>query len=217
MKPLCASARRSIQGFTLIELLVVIAIIGILMSLLIGGISSVRRRAELAQCTSNLRQIYTALVVYADNHNGRFPRARVYAWDPWPPSWSWENQGDLPWLQDTLIPYLGGDIGQISAMFRCPGVREAWLRDDPAANHYRYNTMNASGASIAACRQPQEAILMFDTAYADWTRDQLPHNETVNAIHADGHVAALNLEEFLAPGNGGDNSYTTPMMTRGWK
>src|SRR5258708_2548141 len=66
---------RSTFAFTLIELLVVIGIIGILASLLMPAFSRAKGKANDAKCISNLRQIGIALVIYADENNGRLPYA----------------------------------------------------------------------------------------------------------------------------------------------
>ena len=60
----------SAKRFTLIELLVVIAIIGILATLLLPSLSKARLAGKTAVSMNNLKQIYTASVIYADNHSG---------------------------------------------------------------------------------------------------------------------------------------------------
>ena len=57
-------------AFTLIELLVVIAIIAILLAILIPSIRAAREHARRVCCLSNLRQLTTAWIMYADDHEG---------------------------------------------------------------------------------------------------------------------------------------------------
>lgn len=60
------------RGFTLIELLVVIAIIGLLSSVVLASLNNARARARDARRISDLKQIQTALELYA-NSNGDYP------------------------------------------------------------------------------------------------------------------------------------------------
>lgn len=63
--------RRS--GFTYVELIAVMGIILLLMTLLLPTFLRARDSARGSSCRSNLQQIATALHLYAQDYNGRFP------------------------------------------------------------------------------------------------------------------------------------------------
>lgn len=68
------------SAFTLIELLVVVAIIGVLASLLLSGTQIAMRAARISVCSSNLRQLGTVLLTYAEDNQGYLIGTLDTAW-----------------------------------------------------------------------------------------------------------------------------------------
>ncbi len=69
---------KSSRAFTLIELLVVISIIGVLSSVVLANLSSVRSKARDTQRRLTLKQYQSAMEMYASNNQGNYPAATGY-------------------------------------------------------------------------------------------------------------------------------------------
>jgi prepilin-type N-terminal cleavage/methylation domain-containing protein len=63
------------RGFTLFELLVVIAIVAILAAILFPVFAKAREKARQTACLNNQRQIATALLLWAQDHEEQLPAA----------------------------------------------------------------------------------------------------------------------------------------------
>ena len=66
--------RRSCErGFTLVELLVVVAIVALLIALLMPTLNKARVLSNRVKCSSNQRQLAAAVVMYANDFDGKLP------------------------------------------------------------------------------------------------------------------------------------------------
>ena len=74
------------KGFTLVELLVVIAIIALLMGILMPALARVRALAMRVVCGTHLSATGKAMMLYANEHEGKYVRAggRDSRWGPLP-------------------------------------------------------------------------------------------------------------------------------------
>jgi len=117
------------RGFTLIELLVVIAIIAILAAILFPVFAQAREKARQTSCLSNLRQLSSAMVMYAEDCDGLF--APVIA----RPSRQEKNLYLISWMH-LLEPYTHS-----RGVFICPSsghTSQDWERNDDIVRNYGY-------------------------------------------------------------------------------
>jgi prepilin-type N-terminal cleavage/methylation domain-containing protein/prepilin-type processing-associated H-X9-DG protein len=199
--------RRS--GFTLIELLVVIAIIAILAAILFPVFARAREKARQASCQSNLKQLATAALMYAQDYDERIPASFMYS-----PAYP-----NLRWWPELVYPYVKN-----SQLFLCPsadpfgmwnpggytfnvnagnytitdwlgGIKMADIQD--VAGTFMYVETNSSEI-WAACMtdlSPSDQQIVINAGYgggSGWPCVVVkPHNGGLNASFMDGHVKWL--------------------------
>jgi prepilin-type N-terminal cleavage/methylation domain-containing protein len=136
MMPATFPRRRARRGFTLIELLVVIAIIALLAAILFPVFSSVRERARMGQCQTNLMQISHGLAMYKDD------------WKAYP-----EALYGLSVSGGPLSPRLFGHYVKDGTVFTCPnhpsGLKTSTALVTPTNPMTNANAVDAFGRPIA--------------------------------------------------------------------
>lgn len=137
--------------FTLIELLVVIAIIAILAAMLMPALESAREAAQRARCLSELRQVHTGTVMYANDYGDRLPRLMTQFSDHEYVSSHTEWFAFDEYVGVELEPAVNANFVNMQGegnLFLCPADRE--LKNSPGygtVTHYWFSNMPTTGFS----------------------------------------------------------------------
>lgn len=113
------------KGFTLIELLVVIAIIALLMSIIMPSLKRAKEIAQRVSCSSNLRQLTTAWIMYADENNGELVPSRAVSGSP-EEGWTGSNYFDYA-IEDQVDAIRDGSLFEYAGsvdLYKCPASKE---------------------------------------------------------------------------------------------
>lgn len=139
------------RGFTLIELLVVLAIIAILAAILFPVFAKAREKARQSSCLSNLKQMGTGCLMYAQDFDERLPGTyTMMPPGPWPL---------IHWT--TLIaPYVKN-----TQIFMCPSDSVHTWNSYGANTYVMPDSRGAFDASIGPITHPAETLMLFDA----WT------------------------------------------------
>lgn len=207
------------KRFTLLELLVVISIIMVLSALLMPAFGKAQNQAQRVSCISNLRQLGLAFQQYASDYSQYLPPSMggsVY------------NNGGMNWTR-----YLRDYYGDVR-LLKCPASAQDAPEDTMEALHlydgnYGWNFSGTQGkrGKITSIPNMSGCYLVFDSGDQcvingtnNWTNlmEELDldwksgkeganrHSNCVNVTYLDGHVASLQLREFIAAPNDADSA-----------
>jgi prepilin-type N-terminal cleavage/methylation domain-containing protein len=175
-----AAHRRGVAGFTLLELLVTLGVVGLLFALVIPAIAHSLTLGRRSFCTSNLRVLQTAYIMYLGDHEGRFFRymevkpgsGTLYYWGL-DPGGGAEGTRQLDMSQARLAPYLGNGGG----VEICPAMpyKAAYFKRKYQIASYGYGIniyllpdlskyWNGGVTTWSAIRKPSETIIWADAA-----------------------------------------------------
>jgi len=211
MRRCCFAPRRPVRAFTLIELLVVIAIIAILAAILFPVFAKAREKARQTSCLSNVRQIDTAMAMYAGDYDETYLRVASCL----PPDW--DLVVFMPW-RPAVEPYVRN-----SQVFYCPsGPRNTYIPSQDT--DYALNGYVACATPMAMFPSPAQMICIAERSnnpvydcheafcesvtYSPWEPNCFwphlqpdRHLDGANYAFLDGHAKWLRKEATLSPRN----------------
>jgi prepilin-type N-terminal cleavage/methylation domain len=194
------NAASSTRAFTLIELLVVIAIIAILAAILFPVFAQAREKARQTSCMSNLKQLGTAFMMYAQDNdemicppfNGTANTPDAFTWDrltqPYIKNWPVIQCPSDSESSEPIAPFIGSPLRRSYTI--------------PSHLGWEWAADRIFAVSLAEIPFPAHTVQLFERnncnqwpdgwnwcAVSDGSNEwAYRHSEMTNVMYVDGHV-----------------------------
>jgi prepilin-type N-terminal cleavage/methylation domain-containing protein/prepilin-type processing-associated H-X9-DG protein len=195
------------KGFTLIELLVVIAIIAILAAILFPVFAKAREKARQSSCASNLKQIGTAMMAYAQDFDETYGGIIFAKTDA--PNFTDICGRQMTWWGIYLDPYI-----KSKEIYKCPSgtmtQTGCWIPGNIRSYNLNLSLVGYGGVKMATVTAPASVVMMADSSFHSlFGNDDVDggrwydyrstpeivydyianrHSDGANMLWADGHV-----------------------------
>jgi len=175
------------RAFTLVELLVVIGIIAVLIGLLLPALNRAREQSKRAACSSNLRSLGQAMIIYANTFKDRLPNSN-------PPGTVYDYDAI-----NFVLTSFARDYVRSAGVFHCPSDESTPPTQIDTADYTLPNSARVSYDFYSVFWQPEHgprwvkmkrAPLAWDLLGGKPTRDG-DQNHGIkggNVVFADGHA-----------------------------
>jgi general secretion pathway protein G len=218
--------RGNSRSFTLVELLVVIAIIGLLAGLSVPAITRATAKAESTGCVNNLRQIGTAMNLFATENSGYLPYAsgpnaagtgtiNSYGFDNW--------YAPLPVIMgvgtgSVSFPTLASfEKAKAKHPFNCPACKTGFRTYIPNLRGMGAVPGGFPQRKIVSLVKSSQLILVADDTFGDpapangleayfdesnyTNRIGIRHGGRANALFGDFHVESITVSNLIVSNN----------------
>lgn len=205
----CVPAPARVGGFSFPDLLVVVAVLSLLVAVVLPLLARSRSKSQLAQCIENLKQVNHAVLLYANDQQGRLPSVQN---SPAPGGW-W-------YYKEQVKSYLGlsGPPSPQDKAFGCPndrGYGDGSEQSQPfrlSKKHlytsYVFNGVdlpglpNVAGREVSTIKNPATTLLTMEwTAHAplSWHRSRTGKANTPFYNNAESVVGFVDGNVALVP------------------